>query len=304
MLKQINCIKTALNTAGLTLEADVGESFLVKSIHVGRCTTDAYMSIKIDNFSVGYWLVKGKRGNELGGQRLAYVAYNLMAYLVNRGLPFTLPIAEGQKLTCSALDGIGSIQVVYDIYTAGDILPTMPNGTMSKDFAFIQYMRESAVIAASGDMLLDTSITPAEFPDFPAGKSVPANMKIKLHGIHGSPVADYTSSSNGFYTTYLKLLREREVLLDEDRNGIPFLGYSAATGAADYKKVETLVGCGGEIAGPTEDYKLDPPLMFDPPLEFTSGEELLVYLTFVKVGDHTMAANLPAVGLILEVNKS
>ena len=177
------------------------------------------------------------------------------------------------------------------------------NSTKSKIFGFIQYLRESAVLAASGDMLLDTSITPAEFPDFPAGKSVPPKMKIKLHGIHASPVADYTSSSNGFYTTFLKLIREREVLLNEDRHGIPFLGSSAATGAADYKKAETLVGCGGEVAWPTGDYKLDEPYWFDPPLEFTSGEELLVYLTWVKVGSHTMAANLPAVDLILEVNK-
>lgn len=303
MLKQINCVKRALNTAGLTLQADVGESFLVKAIHIGRCTSDAYLSVKIDNFSVGYWLVKGKRGNELGGQRLAYDGINLMEYLVNRGLPFALPIAEGQKLTLGALDGIGAMQVVYDIYTAGDIVSTMPNGTACKQFGFIQYMRESAVLTASGDMLLDTAITPAEFPDFPAGKAVPANMSIKLHGINGSPVADYTSSGNGFYSTYLKLVREREVLFDEDRNGFQFLGYSSSTSAADYRKVETLIGCCGEQAFPTGDYKLAPPMIFDPPLEFVSGEELLVYISFVKESVHTMAANLPAVGLILEVNK-
>ncbi|GAI88922.1 unnamed protein product, partial [marine sediment metagenome] len=168
-------------------------------------------------------VVKGKAGNQLGTQRLAYSGYNLMDRLVKKGLPFTLPIAEGQKLTLPALDGIGTMVVVYDIYDAGDIRSDMANGTASKNFSFIQYMRESAVLAASGDMLLDTSITPAEFPDFPAGRAVPANMSIKLHGIHGNPVADYVSSGNGFYSTFLKLVREREVLLDEDREGIPFL---------------------------------------------------------------------------------
>lgn len=303
MLKQVNCVKRKLNTAGLTLEADVGESLLVKAIFVGRVTTDSYLPVKIDNFSVAYWLVKGKRGNELAGTRLAYDGINLMEYLVNRGLPFTLPIAEGQKLTLGVLDGIGTMQVVYDIYTAGDIVATMPNGTASKTFAFIQYMRETDVLTASGDMLLDKSITPAEFPDFPAGRTVPSNMNIKLHGINASPVADYASSGNGFYSTYLKFIREREVLLDEDRLGIPFLGYSSATSSADYKKVETLVGCCGEVAVPTGDYKIDPPMMFDPPIEFTAGQELLVYMSFVKQLERTMAANLPAVGLILEVNK-
>ena len=303
MLRQTNCVKRALNTAGLTLEADVNESFLVKAIYVGRVTTDSYIAVKINNFSTGYWLVKGKRGNQLGGLRLAYWGYNLMHKLVKRGLPFAYPIAAGQKLTCSVLDGIGSIQVLYDIYDAGDIRADMPNGTESKSFSFIQYMRESAVLTASGDMLLDTTITPAEFPDFPAGKPVPPNMRIKLHGIHASPVADFTSTDNGFYTTFLKLIKEREVLLDEDRNGIPFLGNAAATGAADYKKAESLVGCGGEVAVPTGDYKHDDPYWFDPPLEFVSGEELLVYLTWVKIGTHTQAANLPAVDLILECIK-
>jgi len=303
MLKQTNCIKSALNTAGLTLEADVGESFLVKNIVVGRVDTDGYLAVKIDNFSVAYWLVKGKRGNQLSGTRLKYAGYNLMDKLVKRGLPFALPIAEGQKLTLPVLDGIGSMQVVYDIYDAGDIRSDMPNGTASKNFAFIQYLRESAVLIATGDMLLDTSITPAEFPDFPAGRAVPPKMKIKLHGIHGSPVADFASSGNGFYTTYLKLIKEREVLLDEDRDGIPFLGYSSATGAANYASVETLVGNGGEQGLASNDMKFDDPYWFDPPIEFSAGEELLVYLTWVKLLERTMQANLPAVDLILEVTK-
>ena len=303
MLRQTNCVKRALNTAGLTLEADVGESFLVKAIYVSRVNTAGYMSVKIDNFSVGYWRVKGKRGNELGGIRLSYLGLNLMDILVKRGLPFALPIAQGQKLTCSVLDGIGSIQVIYDIYDAGDITNIMPNGTASKSFGFIQYIREGAVITASGDLLLDTAITPAEFPDFPCGKDVPPRTTIKLHGIEGSPVADFASGSNGFYSTFIKFIRDREVLFDEDRNGIPFLGYASATSASYYSKSESIIGSVGEVADPTGDDKLREPLFFDPPLEFTSGEELLIYMTFVLVGARTMAADLSDVGLIMEVIK-
>lgn len=303
MLRQTNCIKSALNTAGLTLQASVGQSLLVKAIYVGVVTTSGYLTIKVDNYSVASYLVQGKRGNELGGQRLGYKAVNLMKLLVDRGLPFAIPVAEGQKLTLPVLDGAGSMQVVYDRYDAGDIKADMPNGTASKRYGFIQYLRESAVLTASGDMSLDTSLTPAEFPDFPAGKAVPANMTIKLHGIHGSPVADFVSGSNGFYTTYFKLVKEREVLLDEDRNGILFLGSAAATGAGDYTNVQSLIGTGGSALDANAAYKFDAPFWFDPALIFTSGEELLVYLTWVKVGTHTMAANLPAVGLILEVNK-
>lgn len=304
MLKRANCIKRGLVTSALTLEAHANESFLIKSISITTITTAGYLAVKIDNTSVAYWRRSGKRGNELGGIRLGYVGTNLMDLLVKRDLPFTLPIAEGQGLNLSVGDGAGSYQIIYDIYDAGDIRPDMPNGTDSKVFGFIQYLRESAVLIASGDMLLDTAITPAEFPDFPAGKSVPSNMLIKLHGIHGSPVADFVTASNGFHSTYLKLVRDREVLFDEDRLGIQFLGNSAATGAADYQNGESLIGSGGEVAGAVAADKIQEPLWFDPPLEFNSGEELLIYMSFVKTGTHTMAADLSDIGLILEVNKT
>ena len=303
MLKQQNCIKSALNTAGLTLEAGSGHSFLVRAIYIGICTTAAYLAVKVDNFSVAYYLVLGKRGNELGGIRHSAKGINLMKLLVDRGLPFSIPIAEGQKLTLPALDGAGKMIVVYDRYDAGDIRADMPNGTGSKQFGFIQYLREGAVLTASGDMILDTSITPAEYPDFPAGKAVPAKMSIKLHGVTGCPVGDFSSTDNGFYTTYLKFVRDREVLFDEDRNGFPFTGISDDDNAADYRKAQSIIGCVGEHEAPFNYDKDEPPLFFDPPLEFVSGEELLVYLTWVKVGTHTMAADLPAVALILEVNR-
>ncbi len=303
MLRQADCIKSELNTAGLSLQADAGESFLVKAIYVGTVTTAGYLAAKIDNVSVAYYQVKGKAGNKLGGIRASYKGLNLMDILVKRGLPFALPIAEGQKLSIPVLDGAGSIQVVYDIYDAGDINATMPNGTECKTFGFIQHLRETTVIAASGDMLLDKSNTPAEFPDFPAGKAVPAKLKIVLHGIEGQPFADFTSVSNGFYSTYLKLIREREVLLDEDRDGVPFLGNAAATGAGDYSKTESLIGSCGEVAEPVTDTNVKPPLFFDPPLEFVSGEELNIYATLVKIGTHTLAADVPEVNLILEVIK-
>jgi hypothetical protein len=303
MLIEANCVKSALNTAGLTLQADVGESFLVKAIYVGTVTTAGYLAIKVDNFSVAYYRVAGKRGNELGGQRMNYFAKNLMKLLVNRGLPFAIPIAEGQKLTLPILDGAGSMQVIYDRYTAGDIKATDPNGTQSRRQGFIQYMNASAVLAASGDLLLDTSLTPAEYPNFPAGDVVPSKMSILLHGIEGSPFADAVSGSNLFYTTYLKMIRDRQVLIDEDRNGIIFLGYSAASGAADYGHVQSLIGSIGEQPDAVGDMKWDEPLWFTPPLKFVSGEELLIYLSIVKVGTHTMPTGLPDIGLILEVNR-
>lgn len=303
MLIQSNCVKQALNTAGLTLQVPLGQSYLVKQVSVGAVTTAGYLTLKVDNFTVASYRVAGKRGNELGGLRNGYQAINLMKLLVDRGLKFAIPMAEGQKLTVPALDGAGYIQVVYDRYTAGDIKATDPNGTQSKTFSFIQYLGASAVLTASGDQLLDTSLSPPEFPNFPCNAVVPPKMSIQIHGIEGSPVADGEATPYNFYTTYLKMIQNREVLFDEDRNGFLFLGDATTATAASYKQAISKIGSVGEVAIASLDYKVSEPLFFTPPLKFASGDELLVYLSYVKIGTHTMASGLPDVGLIMEVNR-
>lgn len=303
MLKQNDCTKLITAATGGNLEADTGESFLVKAIFnaLPMTKTDTHLTFKIDNVTVGFYRCVGKSGNHLGGASASTVGRNLMQFLVNRGLPFSLPIAEGQKLNISRPTGTGKIVVLYDRYDAGDIRKDMPCGSESKIYGFLQYLRESAVLADAGDMLLDTAITPAEFPDFPAGKPVPAKMSIKLHGIAGCPVADFADGNNGFYTTYLKLVREREVLFDEDRLGFLFWGNDQTAQTGIYTLPKGIIGSGAEYAEFNAFWANRQPLMFDPPLEFASGEELLVYLSWGKTGSHTMPVNLADVALILEV---
>lgn len=306
MLKQNNCVKLLTAATGGDLEADSGESFLVKAIFnaLPKTKTDTYLTIKIDNVTVGYYRCVGKSGNHLGGASSSTIACNLMRFLVDRGLPFSLPVAEGQKLNVSRAAGTGKIIVLYDRFDAGDIRADMPCGTDSKNYGFIQYLRESALLTDDGDMLLDTSITPAEFPDFPAGKAVPAKMRIKLHGIAGCPVANFASADVGMYTTYLKLTREREVLFDENRRGFLFWGDDQTAQTAIYTLGKSIIGSGAVYAEFNSFWANQPPLMFDPPLVFESGEELLVYLTWVKAGAGVMTANLADVALILEVERS
>lgn len=304
MLKQGNCIKLLPQNTSYDLEANTGESFLVKGIFVAPTDTATYLTVKIDNFTVGYYRVYGKSGNHLGGLRGGYIGSNLMRFLVKRDLPFSLPVAEGQRLSIGRVSGTGHVQVLYDRYDAGDIRSDMPNGTASKVFTFIQYLRESAVRTTSGDMLLDASITPAEFPDFPAGKPVPAKMSIKLHGIAGCPFSDYayvTDSYRGYYSTYLKLTREREVLFDEDRKGFLFEGRIEGSQENYYEHGKTLIGSGADFYGAIVDWKGKDPMMFDPPLVFSSGEELLVHVSVIKDGERAMTENLTDVALILEV---
>lgn len=303
MLMQSNCVKLITASGGGDLEADANESFLVRGIFVDPSTNDTYLTAKIDNVTVAYYRLVGKSGNHLGDISASTIGANLMALLVKMGLPFSLPIAEGQKLNISRYAEAGMVQILYDRYSAGDIRSDMPGGSAAKSYGFLQYLREAAVLTASGDMILDTAITPSEFPDFPAGKAVPAKMRIKLHGIAGCPVADFASGDNGFYTSFLKLVREREVLCDEDRDGFLFRGNDQTAQTAQYILVKSLIGSGAEYAEFNSFWANCPPLMFDPPLVFESGEELLVYLSWVKIGTHTMPANLADVALILEIER-
>jgi len=305
MLKQNNCTKLITAATGGSLEADTGESFLVKAVFnaLPLTKTDTYLTLKIDNVTVGYYRCVGKSGNHLGGASSSTVGRNLMQFLVDRGLPFSLPVAEGQKLNISRAAGTGKIVILYDLYDAGDIRADMPCGTASKNYGFLQYLRETDILTDAGDMILDTSLTPAEFPDFPAGKAVPAKMKIKLHGIAGCPAGYWVSNDHGMYTTYLKLVREREVLFDEDRVGFLFWANDYLAQTHPYELNKSLIGSGAEFGNSTGFFANKQPLMFDPAIVFESGEELLVYLTWAKKGSGTMTANLTDVALILEVNR-
>ncbi|GAI83879.1 unnamed protein product, partial [marine sediment metagenome] len=146
-------------------------------------------------------------------------------------------------------------------------------GSAAKNYGFLQYLRESTLLTASGDMHLDTAITPAEFPDFPAGKAVPAKMSIKLHGIVGCPFSDYAyveDGYQGYYSDYLKLTREREVLFDEDRNGIFFKGRKEGSQEKYYENIDSIIGSCADFYSAVQDYAQKDPFMLDPPLIFAN----------------------------------
>ena len=154
---------------------------------------------------------------------------------------------------------------------------------------------------ASGDALIDTALTPSMFPDFPCAKVVPARHTIDLLGIFGSPFVDATSATNCFHTTFLKMIRDREVLFDQDRAGIPFDGEDQAADAIVYASNFSLIGPNTEILLNTNAITNGQPLMFDPPLKFEAGQELNAYLSIVKTGTHTYTDNVDDQGFILRV---
>jgi len=219
----------------------------------------------------------------LGGAVDAYIPMNLMDWLMSKDVNMSIPVAEGQTFTITRAGTTGALVVVYDIYDAGDIRADMINGSESKEYNFVQYMTASEVLKASQDYLLSVSLSPKEFPDFPCGKVVPAKATIEILGVAGMPV-NVGDATNSTSTTYLKLIKDREILFDEDRNGIPFEALAAIAAATTRKIVSSLIGDCVSIGASLSDPSYGLPLLFDPPLHFVSGEELLVYLTTVIDG--------------------
>lgn len=345
-------VKQVIGSGAFTLQADPGESFLVRSIRVAAPTT-SYLTVMIDQFKAGYWRVAGALGNHLpfvlgnakhshnivtgagtvgdqtsfadltnaggttigtkvlGGIAASTTLYkamehlatqwpggmSLMQWMMAQGLFMGYPIETGQRMTITGVQASGCIlEVEYDIYSEGDIKRTMPNGSESSILEYISYGNTGASINATGSTLYDTMVNPQDFPRFPWEDDVPANHRIEVHGVLGSPFAPKENDGTNYTNeTYLKLIREQTTLFDEDLNGFLFYDATATVrGAVD------RVGEGYSKIGNYSDRDNNPPLRFDPPLIFAANEDLDLYLTTVKTASgQDITTEEHEIGLIL-----
>ena len=304
MLLQANKVKRITASGGGDLSAVAGKSLLIKAIYCIASASDTYLTIRVDRVTVAFYRVKGRAGNQISPNLKAYITPHIMNFLTAAGVNVFIPVAEGQTFNVSRYAQTGNVIIVYDEYNAGDIIATMPNGSAANEYTFLQYMSTSETPTASQDLLLDTSLSPAEFPDFPAGKVVPANHEITLLGLVGHPFTTGDTGPNAWGTSFIKLLREREVLFDDDRNGIPFDGQDAAATADAYE-------CNFSLIGPCVDVLLDSavrtlgdPLMFTPPIIFTEGAELNMYLSGVMTTAAAWEETMVDMAAILHVKRT
>jgi len=279
MLRQANKVKRITASGGGDLSAVAGRSLLVKAIYCIPSTNDTYLTIRVDRVTVAFYRVAGRAGNQISPYLTAYVIPHIMQFLAAHGINVFIPVAEGQTFNVSRYAETGNVIIVYDEYDAGDITAAMPNGSAASEYVFMQYLSTSVTPTASQDVLLDTSLSPAEFPDFPAGKVVPAKREITLLGLAGHPFTTGGAGPNAWGTTFVKLLREREVLFDEDRNGIPFDGQDATATADAYMCNFSLIGPCTPVLLDSAVQVIGEPLLFDPPIVFGEGEELNMYLS-------------------------
>ena len=206
----------------------------------------------------------------------------LLQFLAKKGIFTGFPVAEGEsfKITGVAKDKAKQC-VIYEIHEAGDMKSDMINGSKSPSYVFLNYGNCTSSINKTGDSLYNLSISPAEFPSFPFGAVVPANHKIELLGICASPFAPKENDADHqIYMQFMKLIKDREVLFDEDRQGILFENRQGdRTGQSD------SIAEGMSLIGNKSEYDPQDPFMFEEPLVFMPGDELGIYVTTVAVGN-------------------
>lgn len=260
-----------LNTDQALMETDV---YKVRNV-VGENTKLGMAALKTGDVSGNY------RWNEAVQQVTGGRTETLLQYLLKRGDFKGFPVAEGEtfKITGAARSNCKQV-VVYEIHEAGDMSSDMENGSKALTYLFLNYGNCGASINVNGDSLFTTSISPAEFPSFPFGAVVPAKCQIELIGLCGSPFAPKENDDTDYiYTQFMKLVKDREVLFDEDRQGIIFENRQLSL----THRTDSFAQ-GISLIGNKSEYDLNNPFMFDPPLVFLPGDELGIYLSTVASG--------------------
>lgn len=217
---------------------------------------------------------------------LAYES--LLGRLGKLGIFKGYPVAEGETFQITGAAQSGSVQIIiYEKYDAADITNIMDNGSAASKYFFINYGRLAATAGSTGDKNFTTPQSPAEFPDFPYAKTVPAKTKVTIYGLLASDIVDDRGGNDTMNSEYIKLVKDRTVLFDESRNGILLRGLIGLTGTA------ALIGRGVSLIGNNSDVDAKPPIIFPEPIIFNDGEELNVYMTV------TAGASYSASGLLV-----
>ncbi|MBA7483573.1 hypothetical protein ES707_19088 [subsurface metagenome] len=305
--------KTQLGNVDLELEAKTGEGLIIKNIMIFDPTLD-YITVSISKTTVGYFRVGGVLGSHLFfplGRAFptpfaAAGGYSnqttLLEYLYKLGLFTGYPVASGETFLITGAKKATSIQCVeYEVWEEADINSGMDNGSKSNTYLYVNYGRTPATINVTTDVILNTANNPAEFPDFPFGKIVPAGRNIELHGILASDVMPGTwNPNNRTYTQFLKFMQDKLFLFDSDRQGL--LYYSTA--GVPHMTLDTI-GEGTSLGGNLSDIDVKNPFRFDPPIIFSQGEELTIAWKCGIVGTGTaISLALQEIGLILKMTPS
>jgi hypothetical protein len=280
-------IRVAAADGALTEDHALMDAFQVSNAHISVFSDRAALTTE---------------GNILQFGAIPKVKYqSILSYLGSKQIFKGFPVSEGETLLITGANQAGAIQlVIYELYDAGDIKNTDENGTKADSYIFLNYGRVAAAIVTGTSTIYGTVQSPAEYPDFPYGKTVPAKTKITLYGVLGTDIVDYRSAADCLNSEYLKFVKGRETLFDEDKNGILFKGITGQVDAV------SVFGRGISLIGNLSSIDGKEPFMFPEPLVFSEGDELNVYITTVAgaaIAASTLAAADTEIALICKVEK-
>jgi len=260
-----------------SLTPNFAEGIVIKEIHVPSAVDD-YLLVYIGKTLMGYFSIGADPiGNNLFTNEESSMEANIYNYLVKREIFRPYKVAEGETIIFRTQNGSNfDILVVYETYDSADVDPTTPGGSKSGEYDFVHYIYPSSVDIES---VVDSTLTPSEFPAFPAAQSVPAGKEIHVHGIIGIPATAcdvHPSPSHVTRTKAIKFIYNRKVLFDEEKIGIPFYGTSSPSDTKDYGVYLSQIS-------PCSSRDKREVFLFPSPLVFAEGEELDVRIVLEQV---------------------
>lgn len=296
-LRKKGMVEVATGTSALTLKAEAHESIRVTDIRYFTLAAGAEdFDISIDTKRI--MQLKAPSGWYLGFSNPISNIVSILTSLKELGMFWPIPLASGQTLTVTAAGANKFVEVVYDLYDAGDVQANEPNGTLSNESMLYQVIGNSDTVTAAGDWPLDQSQLDSIFPAFPGGAKVPANHTMDLLALFGSPVTKAASGAQQQHTSRLKLVKNADDIADKDLGGYLFYGdQDYATNGTHYRTDASRlwVPKDGVRAGL---------IVFDEPIRFVGGDELNVNATVVEsatAGDLT--ANEISLGMVFRVSR-
>jgi len=293
LLRQgMKAVATGANPLALTMES--GFSALVRRIRgfIDVPTASAHQ-VSVDNRTV--FEFTGLAGLNYLFNVFGSDALSILDELYRLGLVDPIPVAEGETLNITAPGGNGVIEVEYDHHTGGDFTGNEKNGKNGKSYQLFQMISNSAVPPGTGPVPLDQSDLSAQFPRFPGGAVVPANMTMTLRALFGSSLTAGTGAANAYYIDRLRLIRDREDITSLDQLGMIHRADPAYVGGPLLYETQA-----GDIRTGVRGM---PPsvLVLDPYLEFKAGTKLdVVASAVVNIG--AIGAGVVKLGMLFDVD--
>lgn len=300
-LRERGRVKRIVASGGGTLVAPSHEAFRITDIFCVPSASDTYLTLIIAGATIGKFRVKGCAGNCLPYPCVqtaqAYEAQlgTIFGWARERGFDLSIPLAAGQTLTITRYAEAGEVTILYDAYDPGDVAATEPNGSDATVRRYLHYMTNAAAVTTT-PWPLDKSLIWTGMESWPvAARAVPANRSIRLFGVLGAPCAAGDASANKGATTYLSLLRQGNVLFDDEQDGLPFVGdVSSVAAAVTYKPIASVIG------PLTAEYPY-PPFWLPEPLALVAGETLTCQVVLTGAAATGIAAGELDVALALEL---